>query len=508
MSFYKSLCVLLGSLSLASCMVSVKPVTTQDVKKRIAKDKRALFEAQEPIGRRLNYYQALARALKYNLAYREKAMELSMIDVERRISSYGMLPEVVAETGYFSRSNQRLVLSPLTNAVSTAEDRTRRVNSLKLSWNILDFGISYYTSKRVGNEFFAHLERRRAVINQIARDVRDAYWNAYIAQYYIPRLHAMVSTIRHAIHKSRAQEAQKLVTAEEAARYRLELWELYRKAHQMRLALEEAKPRLRHLINAPINARFSLAVPDRLMSRIPRSLPGSTRGLQNMALWLRPELLEQDYKVRIGINDIEQAQLEMLPGVPVSFGRYTDSNSFLVNKNWAEITAQLTWNLINIPLKVDAMKLARRKTIKERVHRLALGMMILTQVSVSKVRYSNAIRNSEIARHILLNANKLHRATLNLKQAKLAEEMKILKSKVRFIDAQLGYRLTLLAQQETISELLHAIGFDSTRFVKNINAPIKVLAKQIRLSLIKPYPKPGQVRRLAVKKLKVKKAKS
>src|ERR1700754_985803 len=68
-----ALCVLAGCSSLQP-----QPATTDQIRDRVVTDQLAMYNAQEPVKGPITFYQAAARALKYNLDYRLKLMESAL----------------------------------------------------------------------------------------------------------------------------------------------------------------------------------------------------------------------------------------------------------------------------------------------------------------------------------------------------------------------------------------------------------------------------------------------
>lgn len=98
------LCSLL--LLLTSCgMITPEAYTPQEIRERVIDDRKAMYADQEPITAPITFHEALARALKYNLDYRLKLMESSLSKSLLDVSSYEMLPRLVAGAGYLARNN-------------------------------------------------------------------------------------------------------------------------------------------------------------------------------------------------------------------------------------------------------------------------------------------------------------------------------------------------------------------------------------------------------------------
>ena len=90
-----------------------------------------------------------------------------------------MLPQLAVNAGYINRNNINEVLSPVSNQISTAEDRIRGVADLQFKWTILDFGISYYMSKQKADQALISHEERRRIVQQLAKETASNFWNAY-----------------------------------------------------------------------------------------------------------------------------------------------------------------------------------------------------------------------------------------------------------------------------------------------------------------------------------------
>lgn len=93
-------------LLLAGCgALQPVPYTQDEIQKRVSDDRSIMYSAQEPISKPVTFYEATARALKYNLDYRLKLMENALTRSLHDVASFEMLPRLVAGAGYVSRSN-------------------------------------------------------------------------------------------------------------------------------------------------------------------------------------------------------------------------------------------------------------------------------------------------------------------------------------------------------------------------------------------------------------------
>ncbi len=70
---------LLGTIvAISGCMVKPYVLTQDDVQTRVTKDLETVSTLQEPLSGPIDLYEAIARALKYNLDAKVKAMQAQL----------------------------------------------------------------------------------------------------------------------------------------------------------------------------------------------------------------------------------------------------------------------------------------------------------------------------------------------------------------------------------------------------------------------------------------------
>ena len=90
---------------LAGCSVTPKPITPGELATRADENVAKVAADQEPVAAPIGLYDAMARALKYNLDYKVELMEQALKARELNLSTYDMLPQLVASGGYAGRNN-------------------------------------------------------------------------------------------------------------------------------------------------------------------------------------------------------------------------------------------------------------------------------------------------------------------------------------------------------------------------------------------------------------------
>ena len=80
-------------LVLAACgSVSPKPFSQAEIGERVSQDVASMYKDQEVMAAPIDFHEAAARALKYNLDYKLKLMETALSRSLHDVSTYEMLP--------------------------------------------------------------------------------------------------------------------------------------------------------------------------------------------------------------------------------------------------------------------------------------------------------------------------------------------------------------------------------------------------------------------------------
>ena len=457
----------LGLIGLNSCAIAPVPLTNDEVKLRVQEDRAALTQDQEPVSGPIDLYEAMARALKYNLDARVELMRKMLAQTQLDLSHYAMLPRLAANAGFDGRSNfTGGSAAPLPSATGTfltpftSSDKNVFSADLSLSWNVLDFGLSYIRAKQAADDVLIAEEERRRVANRVMQDVRAAYWQAVSAERILPSLKMLDEWVKSALDKAQAVQKERLSSPLVPLQYKLELLNAQRFIQQLFRQLSTAKLQLAALMNLPPGqeGKMVLMVPDREAKTL--NLPPDMTVLETRALEARPELRMIDYRRRINAKETKAAILEMLPSIYLLVGGNYNSNSFLFNNHWGAYAARASWNLLSL-LRYPA----RAKTIEAqdkvlRTQNLAMSMAIMSQVHVSVAQV--ALAKKETATASLYHATQsqiTEQTRLAWLSARLSEQA-VLRERVNQVAAQLRYDAVEADLQTAWASLLAAVGED------------------------------------------------
>ena len=446
------------------CSVKPIPLTQEEIEQRVQDDLNRLVDYQEPVARPITLYEAMARALKYNLETRVQGLKEMVAHRQLDLAHYDLLPQVVANAAYNGRSNysgassQSLTTGQQSLVSSTSADKDIFTTNLTLSWDVLDFGLSYVRAEQAANDVLIAEEDKRRIANRVIQDVRAAFWKAVGAERALGRLAFLQDWVTKALGEVHLIRERALADPLTSLQYERELLSAQREIQQLYQELSLARIHLAELMNLDPGEPYELLVPEHppLMSKVEEKL----EDLEYRALISRPELRKVDYQKRINAKETKAALLELLPNLNVYFGGNYDSNSFLFHNNWLNYGAKISWNLLNVfrhPIRLQVID-AQEQVLH--MQSLALTMAVMSQVHVSVAQYHASRNDVETAKRYLDTqmaiADQVNRSwSLN----RLSEHL-VIREKVQGLVAELRYESALAKLEMAYANVLAAIGED------------------------------------------------
>jgi outer membrane protein TolC len=444
--------------------LSPKPFTAEQQRERASADLGKLARDQEPVRGPVSLYEAMARAMKYNLDFRLELLEKALAQRELNLSHYNLLPDLVGRMSYYERDNfsgassRSLITGRQSLESSTSQDRGFFAGDLTLSYNVLDFGLSYIRAQQNADKVLIAEERKRKAVNRIAQDVRTAYWRAVSYERLREEMRALAARIERALAQSQSVREQRLESPLTALTYQRELLAIQRELQTLQRDLMLAKIQLAALMNLKPGEEYQLDVPERLQ-RVPELSIDPLKAGQ-LALENRPEVRELAYEGRINEKEAKAAILRLLPNLRLEGSYNYNDNSFLFNPNWLAGGVQVAWNLIN------AFKIpATQKTIKAKqdvidTQRLSLSMAVLTQVYVSMAQYGNARREYNTATDYLGTQNRILGQVKSSKLANRISEQALIREEMNNLVAEVRHDISYADLQNYYAGVYAAVGQD------------------------------------------------
>ena len=453
----------LVTATVCGCVVRPSPLSTTDREARLPADQQAMFGGQQAVQGPITLEEAMARAVKYNLDSRVKLMEAAVAQRELDLANFDLLPKLAASAGY-SHRDQVLGMSSRSVATglqslepSTSSDKDVRTADLSLSWNILDFGVSYYGAKQQADRVLGLQQQRRKAVQLLMQQTRAAFWQAAGAQRLQDQIDPLLTQAREALTDSRNVEQSNLKAPLEALSYQRELLDLIFELEGVRDQLLQAKPRLAAIMDLPPGQPFQVAAPDTFDEPVIRVAP---QDMEKTALLNRPELIEDSYNERIGLNETHKALAKLLPGVELTFGTHYDSNSFLVHSEWSDAGIQASWNLLNLVNAHTIRASAKAQYDLAREQRLAASIAVLAQVHVASIDLNSRKQQFELVNELNGVEQRMLEHTRNAAAADVQGKLAEIRAATSALMTKLRLYQSYSAYQDAYGQMQATLGID------------------------------------------------
>ena len=156
-----AVCLLVG------CAMNPQPLSETEVSEVLAEDRELIKQFREPLTRPIGLHEVMSRAVLNNLEHRVARMEQAVALGSFELARYDMLPQAEGRYGRFSRNkfNASTSISVETGEESlepsTSQEKDRDLGEFSASWNLLDFGVSYYQAQQEADRYLISRESRR-----------------------------------------------------------------------------------------------------------------------------------------------------------------------------------------------------------------------------------------------------------------------------------------------------------------------------------------------------------
>ncbi|MEN9891592.1 MAG: hypothetical protein RLY78_1887 [Pseudomonadota bacterium] len=474
----------LGAGALAGCAMPPMSVPDPGVQALDRRDRlKASFDQGESVLGQVSLYEAMARALKYNLDARIERLDAALRQQQFEVKAAEQLPRVLASSGFSGRSNdagttsESLITGNASADRSISSERGVRTSDLRLSWDLLDYGLARVRAQQAAGEVLLAKERRRKVTNRIIEDVRTAYWRAVSADRTFRRLADLESLAQKSLSDAEELERRRIAPPLAVLAYQRDLLQTQAEAQRLQRELALAKSQLAALMNLPPGASFKLVLPDR--SDLIPELPGAADDMVVTGLRFRPELREAMARRRITELEQQAALLRALPSVTGVLGLNHDSNRFLFHQQWADFSARVSWNLMNV-FRYPTEKAALTAELAVQDQRdLALTLAVMTQVHVSRARFLRLSQELNTVRRSTEVQGRITELTRSGFKARSASQQSLVREEFSAVLAEVRYDNAYADLQNAYANLYASMGLDNFEIDIDADLPLATLTEQL-----------------------------
>ncbi len=473
-------------LVLAGCAVEPVTVSKQDVAAMVSLDRQVIDANQEPLDGPVTLDEAVARAVAYNLDHRTRMMEEALAMGQANLARYDMLPVLAANAGFVSRDNfsasssrsletQRQSLEP-----SYSSDRDRFTSDVKLSWNILDFGVSYFQSVQTANSYLIARTRQKKAMLRLVQQTRTAFWRAGAAQELRGDINRISLDVRQAMRDLDKAQNERMQNPTSTLQFKRTLLDLLGQLEALDQALGASEIELKSLLNLDPTTELRLDLPKTLAPLAPLGV--AIEQLEQVALQNSVDVEEMVYTRRVEVAEVRKAMLRLLPGLEFYASHNTDTNSFLTYQNWMEMGSRVTWNIFRVFTVPAQMDLAEARENLANTRRLAINMAVVSRLHLSWRRYVDMVsqlRRSEEIEKIEIEIAGLSKASAS---ADAGARIERIRNEVSALRAQLRRFENYANAQDALGQIFLSLSLNPVP-ADFRSLPVKTLAASIKQSM-------------------------
>jgi outer membrane protein TolC len=379
----------------------------QEARDANAKQDMEVYRCRGPtIDGPLTLQDALDYAARHNIGAWIAAEESRFQQELATQSTLKLLPSLKLGSDYQDRSrfdassSQSLETGGQSLEPSFSSEKRTASFDISVTWNLLDFGISFLRARQQSNRVTISIQRQRRVRQNLTWQVTRVYWRAIAAREVAERAEPINQAIAAMLEKTRQEIDDQTISQTEGLKRETSFLQRQDELRRYQREYLTAKMELSRLIGLPPGTPFTLARVD--FNKPLEAAEYDAAELEWEALRQRPELFEKDLEQAISRDEAHIAISQMFPS-PAMFWRLNyDSNRFLAFSHWNTVGLNASWDLLAIPHQIKQHDANTLQTGLIASRRMAIAVAILTQLHLSLIDYRQALEqyqfNGTIAR--------------------------------------------------------------------------------------------------------------
>jgi outer membrane protein TolC len=465
--------LLLGALAFLGCTHAARIDLSERRSAGLLADRALLGERERmTFDAPLALDDAVAVGLANNLDLRVSRFMEEIADRNAMSEKLKMLPRLDFEGVYSKRSDfiQREFVNPDTGEVSlsntVSQDKTTRTLDLSLSWNILDFGLSYLRSRQAAYTVEIRRMERIRQAQTLAADIATAFWRSVLAEEDLKLVGRIEDRLREFKDDADELVAQRRLDPIVAKEMERQLVNLTISAADLQAEVAGARIELARLMGLTPGTRFELDIPENLLEDRLEGLPDPAeidpRGLEELALRRRPELFSADLREAVQEDEVRSAMIQMFPGLEFSASYRYDGDKFLANPDWFNFGGRFAASLLALPARHAAWNARKIEAEMTRIQRALLSAGIVAQVHVALQNFHIRKRQYRLKEQAYRVSGDLSDMSLERNRAGMAgfSDSVVARRLMETFLSRLERDRTIVAMLGAYHTLMIAVGFD------------------------------------------------
>ncbi|MBW1616989.1 MAG: TolC family protein [Deltaproteobacteria bacterium] len=499
---------------LSACAIDYKPNFAKDRQAALKEDKALLTKMLDvKQDKPLTLDDAIKISINNNLELRVNRILKDAADEKVVSEKLKMLPMLNLEGDIVRRSEYDISYYKYVNpdtmepygqikvdqdgaarTLTVSDDKEIFSGNIKLSWNVLDFGLTYIKAKQKAmGAVIKDIETDRQT-QRLTAKVFSAYWKAVIADKNlerIPKVEQMLNEYKNVIQKAVNEKRVSPIALKEAEN---KIIELSIKTTEIQAQLEAARIELARLMGISPAIAFKLADADVecFVTNLPEPKNLNVNELEDVALKNRPELFATDIELQIQKQEAKALLLRMLPGLRFDAVQLYNSNDFLVNNSWSTVGANLAWDIFGLPAKYYAKKAQKKNIAAAQTKRIELTAAIMTQLRLALHDFAIKKKTFNYFNDFYTNHEDIVRIGAEYHKAGMLCDADMVERSIERFTAKLGRDESLAHMLDSFATLAVTLGIDYDKWSgyytnKNCGAPVVVKPKKESVKTVYIY---------------------
>ena len=339
----------------------------------------------------LTIEQVRSRTLTHNSEFARAQSQLLETVRKAGMNGKDFLPQAYANSYGTWRNNASASVGIKVDDISgempkdfyTAQDRATAVSNFTTSWDLLEIGLSGFKANRRAINAYAQDEQNQYLCNKMMVDVENAYWRAVAFEQAEEKSDWLKSRVTYALNLSQQRAKENPETKRQELMFQRELIDINRWYQSLYRSLLSAKPELARLMNVPAGAEFELR-----SSRLPANLgelgKQETIALVKTAYQNRPEIRRALYQTDLTKLKNEEDLWRHLPAMRFFLGANHNTNSFVLNQDFASAGLNLSWDLLRISQIGETKRTGKRALAEQNRQTEILASAVMAQVMIAR----------------------------------------------------------------------------------------------------------------------------
>lgn len=339
----------------------------------------------------LNINDVRIRTLAHNSEFARAQTQLVETVRKAGMSGKDFLPQTYANSYGTWRNNTSASVGKKVDDASgtmpqdfyTAQDQAAARSSLTTSWDLLEIGLSGFKANRRAINTYSQGEQNQYLCNKMMVDVENAYWRAVAFEQAEKKSAWLKSRVTFALNLSQQRADKNPDTKRQELMFQRELIDINRWYQSLYRSLLSAKPELARLMNVPAGTKFDLE-----STRLPANLgelgKKDALDLVTTAYQNRPEIRQALYQTDLTKLKNEEDLWRHLPAMRFFLGANHNTNSFVLNQDFASAGLNLSWDLLRLGQIGETKRNGKIALVEQERQTEILATAIMAQVMIAR----------------------------------------------------------------------------------------------------------------------------